>query len=252
LPPLVFPALEQLYGNFLAKVKANPDIAISPPKTIRIPDTTKLLYVFEVAQSPRRPHLPSPADQRLFWKLQGSACVQMTLEEIRYQMNTYEEKLEKLTLLLIDLHHKVQSLNAQANVLDNNYNGDVFSFEIIDRVVVESYALLKSDVSIFGLLELIRSRLMSLNAAKQKLLTIMAMSYIDEFKNWQANEYRQTVRNVISEVTALVEQIGMFTQRQIRNRESIQDLGYSIPFHPRGARKKRRQGWAEHGNSGAA
>jgi hypothetical protein len=29
--------------------------------------------------------------------------VQMTLEEIRYQMNTYEEKREKLALLLIDM-----------------------------------------------------------------------------------------------------------------------------------------------------
>jgi hypothetical protein len=37
----------------------------------------------------------------------------MTLEEIRYQMNTYEEKREKLSLLLIDLHNKLQSLGAQ-------------------------------------------------------------------------------------------------------------------------------------------
>lgn len=62
----------------------------------------------------------------------------MTLEEIRYQMNTYEEKLEKLALLLIDLNHKVQSLNAQASLLDNHYNGDIFTFDIIDRVIVEA------------------------------------------------------------------------------------------------------------------
>jgi len=31
---------KELYGNFLAKVKANPDIPISLPKTIPIPDST--------------------------------------------------------------------------------------------------------------------------------------------------------------------------------------------------------------------
>jgi hypothetical protein len=112
-------------------VKADPNIAISLPRTISIPTSTKLLYVFEVAQSPRRPHLPSPAEQRTFWKRQGSDCVPMTLEEIRYQMNTYEEKREKLALLLIDLHHKLASLHDQAAMAD----GDVFSFEIVDRVV---------------------------------------------------------------------------------------------------------------------
>jgi hypothetical protein len=54
------------YGTLLAKVKADPDITISPAKTISIPGSAKLLYVFEIAQSPRRPHLPSQADQRVF------------------------------------------------------------------------------------------------------------------------------------------------------------------------------------------
>jgi hypothetical protein len=131
----------------------------------------------------------------------------MTLEEIRYQMNTYEEKLEKLALLLIDLNHKVQSLNAQASLPGNHYNGDIFTFDIIDRVIVEAYAFLKADVSIFGALDTIRRRLMLVNAEKQKLLTILAMSYRLEDKNAEINRYRQTVGNNVSEVTILAEQI---------------------------------------------
>ena len=198
---------KELYGNFLAKMKAQPDIPIQPPIAISIPDSAKLLYVIEIPRSARRPHLPSPADQRVFWKRQGSACVQMTLEEIRYQMNTYEEKLEKLALLLIDLNHKVQSLNAQASLPGNHYNGDIFTFDIIDRVIVEAYAFLKADVSIFGALDTIRRRLMLVNAEKQKLLTILAMSYRLEDKNAEINRYRQTVGNNVSEVTILAEQI---------------------------------------------
>jgi hypothetical protein len=198
---------KELYGKFIAKVKADPDIAVSQPKTISIPNSSKLLYVLEIPQSPRRPHLPSPVDQRVFWKRQGSDCVQMTLEEIRYQMNAYEEKREKLALLLVDLHHKLRSMGEQAAIPDGHYNGDLFSFEIIDRVIVEAYAILKTDVSIFGALESIRQPLMLLNAEKQKMLTIMTLSYGLEFRNATIDSYRELVRKFIGQVTILAEQI---------------------------------------------
>lgn len=198
---------KELYGNFLAKVKADPDIDISPPKQIPIPGSTKLLYVLEILQSTRRPHLPSQVDQRVFWKRQGSACVQMTLEEIRYQMNTYEEKRDKLALLLIDLHNKLQSLAEQSAVADGHYTGDVFSFEIIDRVVADAFAILKADVSIFRDLDCIKRRLMLLNGEKQKLMAILSVSYSPDFKNHQINAYRQLVKDVIPDVTILAERI---------------------------------------------
>jgi len=168
---------KELYGSFLAKVKAVPDIDIPSPRTISIPLSSKLLYIFEILQSPRRPHLPLHVDQRIFWKRQGPDCVQMTLEEIRYQMNAYEEKREKLALLTIDLHHKLRSLEDQATMQDGHYNGDVFSFDIIDRVVVEAYAVIKSDISILQKLETVKRRLMLMNAEKQKLLNMLSLSY---------------------------------------------------------------------------
>jgi predicted HTH transcriptional regulator len=130
---------KELYGTFLSKLRADPDLTILPPKTIETPSRNKLLYVIEIQQSTRRPHLPSIPDERIFWKRQGSACVQMTLDEIRYQMNTYEEKREKLALLLIDLHNKVRSLGDQSGIRDGQYNGDVFSFDILDRVVADAF-----------------------------------------------------------------------------------------------------------------
>jgi len=198
---------KELYGKFVAKIKADPDIAISPAKPISIPGSSKMLYVIEVPQSPRRPHLPSSVEQRVFWKRQGSDCVQMSLEEIRYQMNTYEEKREKLALLLIDLHHKLRSLGEQAAVPDGHYNGDTFSFEIIDRVVVEAYAILKADITIFGALDSIRQPLMLLNAEKQKMMTIQSLSYGPEYKIAAINDYRELVLKFIGQITLLVEQI---------------------------------------------
>jgi predicted DNA-binding protein YlxM (UPF0122 family) len=131
----------------------------------------------------------------------------MTLEEIRYQMNTYEEKREKLALLLIDLHHKLVSLHDQAAMADGHYNGDVFSFEIVDRVVAEAYSILKEDVRIFGALDKIRRSLMLLNAEKQKMTSVMSLSYNEPYKRAEINDYRETVRRVMPTVIEVTEQI---------------------------------------------
>ena len=198
---------KELYGKFLAKVKADPDIAVSLPKTVLIPGSSKLLYILEILQSSRRPHLPTPADQRVFWKRQGSSCVQMTLEEVRYQMNSYEEKREKLSLLLIDLSHKLRALEEQATLADNHYTGDLFSFDIIDRVIAEAYPILKADLNTIGVLDTLKKRLSLLNVEKQKLFAILSQSYGQEHKYESANVYRELARAMRPEINVIVEQI---------------------------------------------
>jgi hypothetical protein len=131
----------------------------------------------------------------------------MTLEEIRYQMSVYEEKREKLALLLIDLYHIQNSLNHQANQRDGYYDGDIFSFDIIDRVIVEAFAILKADFDIFRKLDTIKRRLMLLNAEKHKLFSIFALSYGEDFKRGAAIDYRENVKLVLPEVSILIEQI---------------------------------------------
>jgi hypothetical protein len=198
----------ELYGELIAKVKADPDIAISPPKTITIPEATKLVYVFEIPQSPRRPHLPTKVDERVFWKRLGSNCVPMTLEEVRYQMNVYEEKREKLALLLMELTHIGRSLEEQTFIQDGTYNGSLFSFDIIDRVVVESYSILKSDPNTIGVLDTLKKRLMLANAEKQKLFSIMALPHHPGHHAQTATAYKAIIRGIMPEVVGITEQIG--------------------------------------------
>src|SRR5260370_259267 len=89
------------------RIKADPHVDISLPRLVPVPSARKrLIYVFEVPSSARRPHLPSVPEDRFFWKRSNSTCERMTLEEIRYQMLSYEEKKEKLILLVIDLDVK--------------------------------------------------------------------------------------------------------------------------------------------------
>jgi len=198
---------KELYGQLLAKIRAEPTITVCPPKTIAVAGSTKLVYIFEVPRSPRRPHLPMPVDERVFWKRVGSDCVQMTLEEVRYQMNNYEEKREKLTLLLMELHHIVRSLNEQASVQDRAYTGTMFSFDIIDRVIVESYAILRIDFRTIGVLDNLKHQLMLLNFEKQKLLSMLSMSYSAEDKTNLLIEYRNLVTRVLPGVAMIAEQI---------------------------------------------
>ena len=198
---------KELYGKLIAKVKADPDIAIKPPKTIEVPGSAKLIYIFEIPQSSRRPHLPVPADWRVFWKRHGSDCVQMTLEEVRYQMNTYEEKREKLTLLVMELSHIIRALQEQTILEDGSYNGTTFSFDIIDRVVVESYSILKSDPDTIGALNTLKSKLMTINAEKQRLFSTMSQPGDQLRKTSEANQYKGFVVRAVPTVVPLIEQI---------------------------------------------
>lgn len=220
---------KEIYGKFLGKLKAEPDIQISSPKLIPVPDTQKTLYVFEVPRSTRRPHLPNQADQRIFWKRQGSDCVQMTLEEIRYQMNSYEEKIEKLALLSMDLRHKVRSVEIQATVSDGQYNADIYSFEIIDRVVVEAFSLLKVDTNIFGALDTFRSLLMQLNSKKRHFFQVSAMSYENSYKLQTAVDLRQSARDLLPHLTTLADQI----ERSLRERFGVVNpFGFQLVATP--------------------
>lgn len=213
----------EIYGQFHGKIRAEPEIPVCYPRQIEVPGSPKVLYVFEVLQSTRRPHLPSPADERIFWKRVGSSCRQMTLEEVRQQMLSLEEKREKLALLLIDLFHKQRSLEEQANMPDGHYSGDMFAFDIIDRIVVESYSILRDDVHTIGVLDTLRKQLSLLNVEKQKVLSMMALSYGAEDKARAANAYRELALRQMSGVSIIVEQI----ERSFREK-----FGIVNPYRP--------------------
>lgn len=197
----------EIYGKFHDKIRAEPEIGVSYPLQLAVTGTSKVVYVFEILQSTRRPHLPAPAEERIFWKRVGSDCRQMTLEEVRYQMLTLEEKREKLALLLIDLSHKLRTVSQHAQMADGYYNGDIFSFDIIDRVVVESYSVLRDDLNTIGVLDSLKGRFALLNAEKQMLLSFMSLSYSLDSKQAKIKEYRELARQHLPGITVIVEQV---------------------------------------------
>jgi hypothetical protein len=85
--------------------------------------------------------LPTLEDERFFWKREGSDCKRMTLEEIRYQMNNYEEKREKPALLMMELSHIRGNLAEELTLTEGNYISNKFDLYIIDNVIVQSFSL---------------------------------------------------------------------------------------------------------------
>lgn len=197
----------ELYGNFLKKLKIEPSLDIPPPKVIDVPNSEKKLYVIEVPKSPKRPHIPSGPDKRYFYKRHGSNCVQMTLEEIRYQIHNYEEKKDKLTLILIELENIKNMIIHQSDLSDGEYNGETFNFDIIDKVVVETYSFLKEDLETITKLSEIKRYLSHLNSEKSKLLSMLVMSYKIEAKIQSINRYREQVKNSMPQMLEYINYI---------------------------------------------
>jgi hypothetical protein len=143
----------------------------------------------------------------------------MTLEEVRYQMNVYEEKREQLALLVIELNHIIRSVTEQANLPDGSYDGTVFHFDIIDRVIVEAFAIIKDDPNIFGALDTLKKRLMLFNSEKQKLLGMMAQGPYLQTKNMLIESYKNSAREIVPGVVIMAEQI----QKSLKDRFGIEN-----------------------------
>ncbi len=123
-------------------------------------------------------------------------------------MNLYEEKREKLMLLAIELNHIIRSVTEQANLPDGQYDGTVFHFDITDRVVVESFSIIKeNDTNLFGALDTLKKRLMLFNSEKQKLLTMLAQGPYLQEKNMAIASYKTSAKELVSGVVIMAEQI---------------------------------------------
>lgn len=183
----------ELYGNFLKRIKIEPALDVPHPKVIGIPNSEKKLYVIEIPKSSKRPHIPSVAEKRYFYKRHGSNCIQMTLEEIRYQIHNYEEKRDKLTLLFMELEFVRSMIVEQSQKSIGQYHGANFSFEVIDKILVETYSFLKEDLDTITRLGNLKLTLMHLNFEKSKLLSMIAMSYDLESKKQFTVDFRNQV-----------------------------------------------------------
>lgn len=104
---------KELAHNFGQRLKANPTIEFSLPKIIPISEKNRVIAVFEIPQSPERPHVPEIApDKRIFHKRTNKGNDHMTYEEIKFSFSDFQERREKLKLLYIELLSNVEQMDS--------------------------------------------------------------------------------------------------------------------------------------------
>ncbi len=98
------PADREFTAKFGKGIRADPTIQYSTSLALPVEGNGgRVVYVVHVPRSPVRPHLPTAKDERYFWKRTNVGCEQMTLEEVRAEFMQYEERRERLKLLVVEL-----------------------------------------------------------------------------------------------------------------------------------------------------
>lgn len=134
-------------AKFGARIRADPFIQYPPPRMIPAPGAERALYVVHIPRSPARPHLPTSKEERVFWKRTNVGCEQMTIEEVRAEMMQYEERRERLKLLVVELatnYEIVHSYQWQTG----QQPFETPSSAVLDRLLVDAYSLIQRDADL--------------------------------------------------------------------------------------------------------
>ncbi len=173
LPEGIEPDAE-IAKKFGDKLQAVPSIDFMHPVDIAVPGASKLIYVFEVPRSALRPHIPQPADQRIFWKRTPAGCEHMSYDEIQEQFVRNEERRDKLKLLFVELLLNRENLQ-QAHVTEpNKYSLVTFDSSVIDRLLVDTYSVVQDDNQLVRILLTLRTQIRVINAKSQMFFSQMA------------------------------------------------------------------------------
>lgn len=158
---------KELAHKFGQKIKANPTIEFSLPKIITIPETDRVIAIFEIPLSPERPHVPeiSP-EKRLFQKRTNKGNDYMSYEEIKFSFQDYQERREKLKLLYMELTlnlEQVDSMKIDELSLEKKYSLIDFDNTIINGLLSELYSSISKDKELVKILFKIRERVKMIN-----------------------------------------------------------------------------------------
>jgi len=157
----------ELAHQFGQKIKANPTIDFSLPRIVPIPDSSKVLAIFEIPLSAERPHVPdlSP-ERRVFQKRTNRGNDFMSYEEIKLSFQSYQERREKLKLLYIELLSNIEQLNSMR--VDDASKENTHSLVNLDSTILtgllsELYTSISKDKELIRLLFTIREQTKIIN-----------------------------------------------------------------------------------------
>jgi len=158
---------KELAHKFGQKINANPTIEYTLPKIISIPDSEKVIAIFEIPLSSERPHIPdiSP-DKRLFQKRTNKGNDYMSYEEIKFSFQNYQERKEKLKLLYIELLSNIELLNSMKiddAEKENSHSLITLDNTILNGLLIELYSSISKDKELIRILFNVRKKTKIIN-----------------------------------------------------------------------------------------
>jgi hypothetical protein len=164
----------EMAKKFADKIRSVPSIDFSEPRMLSIPASTNVLYVFHIPQSPTRPHIPQATEQRFFWKRTPGGCEIMNYEEIQEQFLRYEERRDKLKLLLIELLLNRENLRGLKSIEPGKYSLVTLDSAVLDRLLVDTYSVLQDEIRLIQILLTLRTHIRVANTKSQMFFSQMA------------------------------------------------------------------------------
>jgi hypothetical protein len=191
----------ELAHKFGQKITANPTIDFDLPKIIPIPDQGKVLAVFHIPLSPERPHVSM---YQGFWKRTNKGNDAMTYEEIRMSFHNYEERVEKLKLLYIELLSNFEQLK-KMKVEDPS--GTTYSLVTLDSTVINNlltdlFTIIGRNKRLVRILFTIREETKIMNNKIRMFYSTMTMPLTN--KNELVKAHNQFVNQKASELVPLI------------------------------------------------
>lgn len=186
---------KELAHDFGKKIKANPTIDYNLPKIINIPQSDKVIAIFEIPLSTARPHLPdNSAQNRIFYKRTNQGNYYMTYDEIKFSFQDYQERREKIQLLYIELLSNIEYLDSM-KMADDKKNTNVSLLDlnsyVINNLLVELYSSISKEKKLIELLFDIRKNIIILNTKNKMLISHLGNSFSD--KKILSSEHNQFI-----------------------------------------------------------
>jgi len=134
----------------------------NPP--IKIPNSTKVIHVIKIPQSPERPHMVVH-DRRFYYRTNKGNDV-MTRNQIKDTFLGWELRRQKLRLLFIELlsnKKQIESMIIPENKIKEVYSLVTLDSSIIQTLLVETYPIIMLENELIKLLLTIREEIKIIN-----------------------------------------------------------------------------------------
>ena len=136
----------------------------NPP--IKIPNSSRVLHVIKIPQSPERPHMNREKGKQEFYYRKNGGNEPMSFQQIKESFLNEEQRRQKLRLLFIELLTNKEDaalMMIPGEEIEESYSLVTLDSSVLQSLLVDTYPLIISEKELVALLFTIRGRIKVIN-----------------------------------------------------------------------------------------